>query len=81
MTFPNLFTKAIAVQVIDRINQINHSTKPLWGKMNAAQMMAHCTVAYETVYTDKYPKPNPILKFIIKLIAKKGVVGLSLIHI
>jgi hypothetical protein len=43
--------------------------------MNVAQMMAHCNVAYELVYTDRHPKPKGFQKFMIKLFAKNIVVG------
>lgn len=75
MDYPNIFTKEVSNQVIDRIKKLNPETKAQWGKMNAAQMMAHCNVAYETVYTNKHPKPNAILGFIIKTFVKGAVVG------
>jgi hypothetical protein len=34
-------------EIVDRINQIKPETKPLWGKMNAAQMISHLNVAYD----------------------------------
>jgi hypothetical protein len=46
------------------------------GKMSVAQMLAHCCVSYELVYEEgKHPKPNAVMKFIIKLMAKGTVVG------
>jgi hypothetical protein len=60
---------------IHRINQLSADTKPQWGKMNAGQMLAHCTVAYDMTFTDKYPRPNAIARFFIKLLAKPQVVG------
>jgi hypothetical protein len=38
-------------------------------------MLAHCNVAYELVYEDKHPRPNALMKFIIKLVAKDLVVN------
>lgn len=44
--------------------------------MSVAQMLAHCCVSYELVYEEgKHPKPNAVMKFIIKLMAKGTVVG------
>ena len=71
----NIFTKEITNEVISRINNLKPETQPKWGKMNVAQMMAHCAVSYETVYTDKHPKPGAVAKFFIKLLAKKQVVS------
>ncbi|WP_299624205.1 DUF1569 domain-containing protein [uncultured Tenacibaculum sp.] len=71
----NIFTKEITNEVISRINNLTPETQPKWGKMNVAQMMAHCAVSYETVYTDKHPKPGAVAKFFIKLLAKNQVVS------
>ena len=38
----NLLHKETTDEVIARIDRVTADTKPLWGKMNAAQMMAHC---------------------------------------
>jgi len=75
MTIRNLFDQKETQETIARINKIEPSTKPQWGKMNATQMLAHCNVAYEMVYTDKHPKPKGFEKFMMKLFAKKAVVG------
>jgi hypothetical protein len=71
----NIFDKSIAEETISRINQLKSDSQPLWGKMNVAQMLAHCNVTYETVYEDKHKKPNPLMKFILKTFVKKIVVG------
>lgn len=71
----NIFEKSVTDEVIERINNLTHEAQPVWGKMNVGQMLAHCNVTYETVYTDKHPKPNGLAKFFIKLIAKKQVVS------
>ncbi len=76
MALPNIFTKAVADQVIDRINQLTPETKAVWGKMNVAQMLAHCSVSYEMVFEpEKHPKPNAFLRFILKKLVKPKVVG------
>jgi hypothetical protein len=75
MDLPNIFTKEVADGVIDRINQLIPSSQPLWGKMNVAQMFAHCCVSYEMVYTDKHPKPGFFMGFILKTFIKKAVVS------
>ncbi len=75
MSWKNLFDAKESQETIERINQLTHETHNLWGKMNVAQMLAHCNVAYELVYTDKHPKPKGFQKFMIKLFAKNIVVG------
>jgi len=71
----NVFDPTDSIELINRINSLNANTSNLWGKMKASQMLAHCNVAYDMTYTDKYPKPKGFKKFMIKLFAKNMVVG------
>jgi hypothetical protein len=72
----NIFTKEVMVDLIDRINNLTPTTQPQWGKMNVAQMLAHCNVAYEMIFEpEKHPRPNALMRFFIKLMAKKAVVN------
>jgi hypothetical protein len=71
----NVFDQQEAAALVTRIHQIQPGTKPLWGKMNAGQMMAHCCVTYEFVYDNKHPKPAGLKKLMIQLFAKNIVVG------
>ena len=43
----NLYQLAAVQEVIARIDQLQPSSPRLWGKMDAAQMMAHCSSALE----------------------------------
>ncbi|WP_426485006.1 DUF1569 domain-containing protein [Flavobacterium sp. 2] len=71
----NIFQKEDCDQFINRISELTPDSKGLWGKMSVAQMLAHCNVTYEMVYDNIHPKPNGFMKFILKLLAKKTVVG------
>jgi hypothetical protein len=71
----NVFDPAVVTELTNRINKLTQATQPQWGKMSAAQMLAHTNVSYEFVYTDKHPKPNGFMKFILKLLVKGNVVG------
>lgn len=75
MALPNIFTRNVADDMIRRINSLTPATSPKWGKMNVSQMLAHCNVTYELVFTDKHPKPGALMRFIIKLFAKNTVVS------
>jgi len=75
MTIRYIFDEKETQETIELINTLSPATKALWGKMNVTQMLAHCNVAYEIVYTDKHPKPKGFEKFMIKLFAKNAVVG------
>ncbi|MAU72217.1 MAG: hypothetical protein CML04_08985 [Pseudozobellia sp.] len=75
MIIKNVFDRKVSEELVSRINQLTPSTTNLWGKMNVSQMLAHCNVTYDLVYTDKYPKPTGLKKVLIKLLAKKVVTG------
>lgn len=75
MTFPNIFTQAVAEQVIQRINALTPDTQAQWGKMNVAQMLAHCNVTYEMAYENIHPKPSFFMGFILKTFVKNTVTG------
>ena len=71
----NIFEEETTKELINRINKLTPSTKPEWGKMTVAQMLAHCCVTYEMVFENKHPKPGGFAKFMLKLFVKSAVVG------
>lgn len=71
----DIFDPLVTKELIDRINQLKPETPALWGKMKVDQMLAHCSVAYEMAFTNKHPKPNAFMRFILKAFVKKGVVN------
>ena len=71
----NIFTPEVSAEVIARINNLNPTTQPAWGKMNVAQMLAHCSVTYEMVYSDKHPKATGIKKLLLKAFVKGPMVN------
>lgn len=75
MQLPSIYSKEICTSIIARINQLNPSTPALWGKMDVAQMLAHCNVTYEMLYEDKHKRPNFVVRFILKLLVKPLVTG------
>lgn len=70
----NIFETKETEAVIDRINKLSPTTRPLWGKMSADQMLAHCSVTYEMAFEDKHPKPNGLTKFLAFVIKNCGAV-------
>lgn len=78
ISFPmtnNIFEKSVTDSLINRVKQLTPTTPNQWGKMDVAQMLAHCNVAYEMTFEDKHPRPNALVKFMLKLFAKSTVVG------
>jgi hypothetical protein len=75
MVLPNVFEKSVTDIIINRIQNLNLTTQPIWGKMNVSQMLAHSNVVYEMIFDDKHKKPNAFLSFILKLVVKKNIVS------
>jgi len=76
MAFPNIFNEEVSNGLIERLNRLTPDSPRQWGKMDAAQMLAHCSVAYETIYEPgKHPAPNFLMKIVMKLIVKNMVTG------
>jgi hypothetical protein len=74
MALPNVFTKDVTAQIIQRINTLTPETSAKWGKMNVSQMLAHCNVTYEMAYENKHKKPNAFVRFLLKMVVKNVVV-------
>lgn len=75
MALPNVFDTEVSAQLIERIQQLSPQSAAKWGKMNVAQMLAHCNVTYEMVYENKHPKPGALMRFILKAMVKNKVVN------
>jgi len=75
MALPNIFTKEVSENVINRINALTPETQPQWGKMSVSQMLAHCNVTYEMVFEDKHRKPNFLVQWILRSFIKNTVTG------
>jgi len=75
MALPNIFTKEVTESIVERINQLTPATNAKWGKMDVAQMLAHCNVTYEMVFENIHPKPNFLMQFILKKLIKPKVVN------
>lgn len=74
-TMENIFTQTGFDNMKDRINQLTPETTAKWGKMSVSQMLAHVNVAYEMTFETIHQKPNGLMKFILKMLVKKSVVG------
>jgi hypothetical protein len=71
----SIFNKQHHQEFISRINTLNKQTQPQWGKMNVAQMLAHCQMPLKIASGELVPKINPIVKFLFGKTAKKQLVN------
>jgi Protein of unknown function (DUF1569) len=70
----NLFEAARVEEVKERMAQLRPDSERLWGKMNAAQALAHCSRAIEWAVGDRVP-PRMLLGRIIGRMVKPMVLG------
>ncbi len=71
----NIFNKSDLQVFINRVEELTPESKPIWGKMNAAQMLAHNNVAFEMAYDNIHKEPGFATKLLLKLFVKNAVVG------
>ncbi len=64
MVVKNLFASDAKQFIIERINKLTSESKPLWGKMNVAQMLAHCQMPMGVALGSHKLKGGIILKLI-----------------
>ena len=48
----HLFEVETASRIIARLNQLQPTSTPLWGKMNVSQMLAHCQAPMQVYFGD-----------------------------
>jgi hypothetical protein len=66
----NLFDATAATEVKTRLEKLRPQTERLWGKMTAAQMLAHCSVSMQwavgEVVPDKIALPARLMGWLVK---------------
>ena len=71
----NMFNEQDVSEIIARINKLQPTSTPQWGKMDVAKMLAHCCVTYELIFDNNHPKPGAFKRFLLKSFVKNAVVG------
>jgi hypothetical protein len=71
---PSLFDEKESAIIIDRINKLTPASKPLWGKMNVSQMLAHCQAPLNVAMGKETFKRN-LFGFLFGKLAKRSVVS------
>ena len=75
MNIPNIFSKEVTETLVARVNKLNNTQSANWGKMDVAQMLAHCNVTYDMAFDQNFKKSSPFIRFILKNLVKKGIVN------
>ena len=69
----NLFEAAMVEEVKERMAQLRPESERLWGKMNAAQSLAHCSAAMKMATGKIYP-PRILIGRLLGRLAKKSLI-------
>lgn len=70
----NLFESATVDEVKGRLGQLSQGSARLWGRMSAAQALAHCSAAMEWAVGDKLP-PRRLIGRLLGRLAKSMIVN------
>lgn len=70
----NLFEPTASEELLSRLRHLTATTPPQWGKMNAAQMMAHCQATFQ-VYFGELKLKRSLVGFLFGNMAKKKLFG------
>lgn len=70
----NLFNRADVSEILERIEKLTPNSQRQWGKMNVAQMLAHCNISLETAMGLNFIK-RVFIGRIIGPLKKPGVLG------
>lgn len=75
MKIKNIFENDSVETYISRLDNLDTTTQPLWGKMDAAQMLAHLNISYTQVKNNEKTNYSWLTKLIFKTFVKGIVVG------
>ena len=74
MAILNTFDPKTTEITFQRLEKLNHTSTPQWGKMNSAQMLAHLNVTYDLTYGKTKRNYSFFEKLMMKLFVK-GIVS------
>ncbi|HET6769059.1 MAG TPA: DUF1569 domain-containing protein [Chitinophagaceae bacterium] len=69
----NLFSQSDTSQILGRIEKLTPDSQRQWGKMNVAQMLAHCNISLETAMGLNIIKPLLIGRIIGSFLKPKAL--------
>ena len=73
-TKKSLYSSDVYQESLDRIHQLTAETQPQWGRMSAAQMLAHCAEVQE-VWNGKPLENTPFIAKLFKGMIRNMVVN------
>lgn len=73
MSYPSIYLRSTTNELIERIQKVQADSQPLWGKMNAGQMLSHCCVPYQQILGEENSRPSFSIRLIMKIFFKKSM--------
>jgi hypothetical protein len=70
----NLFDTSDRQSILDRLARLEPDAARQWGKMGAAQMLAHCSIALEAATGDK-PRQQAMIGKLLSRFVRKSLLG------
>lgn len=65
----NIFELIHTEEIVQRIHTLDVHSQPKWGKMNVAQMLAHCSAFQDIAMGNSFP-PRSLLGVFVGRMAK-----------
>jgi len=72
---PWIFSEQTTVELINRVGRLTPSRPPLWGTMNAAQMLAHCCVPYEQALGTDTRRAPAVMRWFVRWFYRDLLIG------
>lgn len=69
----NIYEQCVCNEVCQRIANLTEQSRAKWGKMDVAQMLAHCTASLQVPLADK-PAPRMISGYLFGWMLKRKLV-------
>ncbi len=67
-----------ADSIVARLDKLDASTQPLWGKMSVSKMVKHCQIPYLEIEGKIKRNPSLFMKIIMRILIKKKMIDDSL---
>lgn len=75
MPLPIVFEPDTTADLLERLDRLAPDTAARWGRMNVAQMLAHCCIPYEQIRGERGAGVPALLRPLARLLVKPKVVG------
>lgn len=75
MALPSIFDKTTVAQLNERLEQLRPDSPAHWGKMDAAQMLAHVNAVYAVSLGEKEARYPFLLRWLMRWLVKPSVVN------